>query len=270
MGVTPDAAAGPSTHGAMTARWHRLGPRLIVAGAAAFVLVMVVVYWRDQPAAFGYDYSFYVAVARRWLETGVYYVPYQVAGPYPFHDMVDNLYPPSALLLFVPASVAPAVLWWIIPGAVVAFAFWRFRPSPWAWVGIALIMCWPKSYIAWIFGNTEIWVMAAVAGGLIWGWPAAGIAFLKPVFAPLGLVGVRRRSWWIASAVLVAVSLSMLSLWLDWVAVVTNVQMEGGLMRLQGVPMPLIPIVAWLGRARPARLDPSVAVRDGVAAATPS
>jgi hypothetical protein len=265
MGVTPDAAAmfaADRTRRTLEShRWSRLAPRLIVAAAGAFVIAMVVLYWREQPASFGYDFSFYVAVARRWLETGVYYVPYQIEGPYPFHDMVDNLYPPSALFLFVPAALAPAIAWWLIPGAVIVFALWTWRPSPWGWALIALLMCWPKSYIAWIFGNTEIWVVAAVAGGLLWSWPAAIIPLLKPVFAPLGLIGVRRRSWWIASATTAAISLPLLSLWLDYPAVVTNVEMESDLVKFQGVPMLLVPIIAWLKRRRPVLTESDLAAR---------
>lgn len=223
-------------------------PRLVVAGCGAFVVAMVILYWREQPRSFGFDFSFYRFVGQRWLGTGVYYVPYQLAGPYPFHDMVDNLYPPSALFLFVPATILPGVLWWIVPAAVVGYAFWTWRPAPWAWAIAALLMCWPKSYIAWIFGNTEMWVMAAVAGGLLWGWPAV-IAFIKPVFAPLALVGIRRRSWWVASAIVAVVSLAMLPMWLDYLAVVRNLE-HNGLLFAQGVPLLLVPLIAWRGRRR--------------------
>lgn len=257
MGLTPEVATGmganAATRESAQTRWSWLAPRLIVAGATAFVVAMVVLYWREQPTSFGYDYSFYLGVGLRWVDMGVYYVPYQLAGPYPFHDMVDNLYPPTALFLFVPAAFTPAITWWLMPAALLTYALRKWRPSPWTWVAIALLMCWPKSYIAWIFGNTEIWVMAAVASGLLWGWPAASIAFLKPVFAPFGVVGIRRRSWWMASAGLAVVSLVMLSMWLDYVAVIANVRMESDLIKFQGLPMLFIPVIAWLGRSSPSR-----------------
>ena len=51
-------------------------------------------------SSLGMDFFFYRDVAARWLETGAYYLPHQLSGPYTATLMVDNLYPPTALLLF--------------------------------------------------------------------------------------------------------------------------------------------------------------------------
>ena len=57
-------------------------------------------------------------ITRNWVDTGEFYLPHQLAGPYQVQTLVDVLYPPIALYLFVPFLVLPAVLWWAIPMSV--------------------------------------------------------------------------------------------------------------------------------------------------------
>src|SRR5450759_88660 len=52
----------------------------------------------------GVDYRLYMDAARRWLDGGGFYLPFQVAGPYPVL-LGDVMYPPNALFLFVPACL---------------------------------------------------------------------------------------------------------------------------------------------------------------------
>jgi hypothetical protein len=178
----------------------------------------------------------------------VFYWPHQLEGPYDFSVMVDNLYPPPALPLFVAAAIMPWFLWWAIPAAVVLFVIAGYRPGPWAIAAMLVAMCWQKANIAWMYGSTDIWMMAGVAGGLRWGWPAAFV-LLKPSLAPFALVGVRRPSWWIAAAVLAVVSLPMLPLWADYLTSMRNLRVDPAY-SLHSIPLLLIPIIAWLGRTR--------------------
>ena len=76
------------------------------------------------------DYGFYHDVGARWLADGTYYLPHQLAGPYQLSLMIDILYPPSALLLFVPFSIAPAILWWAIPIGVTLLVVVVGTPRP--------------------------------------------------------------------------------------------------------------------------------------------
>jgi hypothetical protein len=220
-----------------------LTPRAISAIALGLVLALLVLYALVEPRSFGFDYLYYKNLGVRWLETGTYYWPHQLAGPYQFTHMLDNLYPPSALLLFVPAVFAPALLWWVVPAAVVGYALWTWRPGAWATAIMLVLMCWPKSYVSWIYGSTDIWMMAGVAGGLLWGWPAV-LIFLKPTLAPLALVGAGRRSWWVAVVALVIVSLAAMPMWLDYLTAMRNLVLSP-LAAIQGVPLLLIPIVGW-------------------------
>ena len=165
--------------------------------------------------------------------------------------MVDVLYPPHALFLFVPLAFVPAITWWVVPIAVIGYAVWRWRPAPWAWVAMILLLMWPRANAAFLFGNTDMWMAAAVAAGLLWGWPALALT-LKPTFLPLAFIGVRTRGWWIALAVLGVVSLAMIPLWIDYLTAMRVANIGLGY-SLGSVPLLLVPIVAWLGRRRQTR-----------------
>jgi hypothetical protein len=191
------------------------------------------------------DYIFFRDLGARWLAGGPYYLPHQLAGPYDVELMVDTLYPPAALLLFVPLAFTPAILWWIIPIAVVGYVIWSYRPSPPAVFAMACLMLWPRSVGPFIYGGTDMWVTAGVAAGLRWGWPAALIA-LKPSFLPLAIVGVRHRSFWVAAAVLALITLPMLG---DYITAMRNLHISAEY-SLGALPLMFVPIVAWLGRTR--------------------
>jgi hypothetical protein len=190
----------------------------------------------------GIDYSLYMDATRRWLAGGSFFQPYQLAGAYPI-QMGDVLYPPSALLLFVPFTILPAVLWWAVPLGVTATMVWRLRPSPIAWPFIALCCFWPPFVARIVAGNPVMWAMAAVAIGFAVRWAFVGV-LIKPSLFPFALLGVRDRSWWIALAILVLVSLPFGALWIDWITAVTNSTGGGLLYSLQDVPILLLPVIA--------------------------
>jgi hypothetical protein len=162
--------------------------------------------------AVGTDHTFYREVGQRWLDTGVYYLPHQLAGPYQVQADVDVLYPPLALLLFVPLVWLPFPLWWIVPGVVVGLTLWKLRPVLWTWPIMAALFAWPRGVSNLIYGNSDMWIATFICGGLLIAWPAV-LVVIKPSVIPFALIGSRRRSWWIAAGGLAILSLFMIQLW---------------------------------------------------------
>ena len=94
--------------------------------AAAPFLVLWVLQWVEAAGRWGeasqllaVDYQLYMDAARSWLADGTFYLPYQLAGPY-LVTAGDVLYPPYSLVLFVPFTFLPAILWWAVPIAITA------------------------------------------------------------------------------------------------------------------------------------------------------
>ena len=90
-----------------------VGLTIVLLGIAAAMAASMWVIIRDQNAI-GADPVFFRDIAQRWLDTGEFYTQRQLSGPYTTVTLQDNLYPPSALYLFVPFTVLPHVLWWIL------------------------------------------------------------------------------------------------------------------------------------------------------------
>jgi hypothetical protein len=217
---------------------------LLVAETILFVQVIQA----DPVRYLWMDFLYYRDLGDTWLVNGQWYLPHQLSGPHVFTQMVENLYPPIALLLFVPAAILPPVVWWLVPIAVLGFALARWRPQARAWIVLVLLLMWPRAIGAYIYGNTDMWIAAGIAAGLIWGWPVVLLA-LKPTFIPLALIGVRRRSTWIAGLGLAAVSLLMLPLWFDYLTAMRNLSVEWSY-SMGSLPLICVPFVGWLGRTR--------------------
>jgi hypothetical protein len=203
----------------------------------------------------GLDYRWHMDASQRLLDTGSPYWPWQVAAPY----VIGNgaiLYPPTAFLLFVPFLWLPAVLWWAIPMGLTVYCMARHRPSLVAWAVILGLVAWPNTLNTYLFGNPGMWMTAFLAAGTVWGWPVVLLA-LKPSFVPFAIIGIRKRSWWVAAVALGLVSLVFGQLWLEWLTVLRNATDGSLLYNLPSLPTMLLPIVAWLGatsaQARPAR-----------------
>jgi hypothetical protein len=223
-----------------------------VALTLAFVLLdalYVAANWATLRSQVGVDYRLYMDTATRWLAGGGYFQPYQLAGPYPISPG-DILYPPVALLLFVPFTFLPAILWWLIPAAAVAWCVGRLRPGPIVWPMLALCLAWPPTLVKVVTGNPVIWAVAALALGVVYAWPSV-LVLIKPSLFPFALFGAWRRRWWIGLAVLVLVSLPFGSLWIDWVHSILNSQGGGLAYSSLEIPMLAFPVVVWLGRERP-------------------
>jgi hypothetical protein len=228
---------------------------LVVTGAILVIVAWeAVVLWRyigDQHAL-GTDFDYYRGIGQRWLDTGSFYLPRQLSGPYVVRADVDVLYPPIALLLFVPFTVLPWPVWWLVPLGTLAWVVLRWRPAPWTWPILALLAAWPTQVAHVLYGNSTTWAIAAAAAGIAAGWPGVFV-ILKPSLAPFALAGIRRRSWWVAALLLGLLSLAMLPLWVDFLAVIRNSD-AGPAYSLLDLPPMLFPVVAWLGR-RPGGID---------------
>jgi hypothetical protein len=225
-------------------------PLTIALGAVA--IVELIFLWQniDQQDALGLDYRWFVGVAQHWLDTGEFYVARQLTGPYHVETLVDVLYPPNALLLFVPFTVLPAFLWWAIPLGVFGFSIVYLRPARWAWPLRAACMAWPWTISQVLYGNTNMWIAGFVAGGALIAWPSVFV-LLKPSLLPFALVGIGRRSWWIALAALAVLSLPFGTLWLDYLSSMRNSDVST-VRSLFTLPNLLPPVIALLASRHPA------------------
>jgi hypothetical protein len=136
-----------------------------------------------------------------------------------------------------------------VPTGILAGSIYRWRPRWWAWAGLGLVALWPRTVGAVLFGNTDMWMAALVAGGLLWGWPAVLVS-IKSTLMPLAFLGLHRRSWRLAAGGLVALLLVTLPFWLQYVRVLRDVRGLGLDYSLGSAPFVFAPLVAWLGRSR--------------------
>lgn len=240
-------------------RWPNFSWRAAaVLSAAVFAVpvlfVLVVPHALEQPL--GVDFALYRDVTTRWLAGGPFYEPYQLAGPYEIRAG-DVLYPPAGLWLFVPFAVAAgawsilAAAFWLVPLAITAATVVALRPRPLVWPLIAVCLANPTTLLKIWTGNPVMWSMAAMALAVV--GPsrfAAPFVLLKPSLAPFALFGIRRRSWWLGAASVLALSLPFGSLWADWLATVLNSRGGGLLYSALEIPMLLLPLAAWVGRTR--------------------
>jgi hypothetical protein len=263
----------PPVHGSTFTDWHLrliyVGLTVVFLGIAAAVAASLWLIIGDQNAI-GADPVFFREIAQRWLDTGEFYTERQLAGPYTTVTLQDNLYPPSALYLFVPFTVLPAVLWWILPIAFVIWAVWRLRPRAWSWPLLALVLALPKTWVVLFYGNTDMWLTAFVAGAVLFAWPAIMIT-IKPSLVFLALIGITRRSWWMAAAVFAVLNIPLIPLWLEWTTVIRNSTVTAEY-SLANLPLITLPIVAWLASSRRVglRLSPRIAARLPQATTVPS
>lgn len=214
------------------------------------------------PGAIGIDYTTAMDAAHRWLSGSSPYLARQLAGPYKLiganiADSGEMLYPPVVLPLYAAFSVGPAILWWAIPAALCAMGLRRARPARWTWPILALCLVVGQGIPLIIAGNPTIWVVAAALWAPSLGWPGP-LILLKPSLAPLALLGIRHRSWWIGAGLLGIACLPFGSLWADWARSVVNMRTSspaGVLYSLQQLPILLIPLIVaarvWTGARRP-------------------
>jgi hypothetical protein len=253
VGVLVRAALPQGVASASLQRWGRplaVGVTGLLVALAAFLLWTLLTDPR-YASLLGNDRAIYVSAVTRWNDGGAFYLPAQVAGPYEIQTG-HVMYPPIALPMFELFAWLPPVLYWLVPLLTIALVTAYHRPAWWAWPLIAACVAYPWTGMLVVAGNPTLWVTAAVAAGTLLGWPAVLVA-LKPSLVPFALIGVRRRSWWVAGAALLVMAAAFGSLWIDWVHVVINARgwRSGPLYSLSDVPLLAIPVIAWMaGRFR--------------------
>lgn len=238
------------------------GPALAGVLALYAVMLFVSVYQgaltRGDVAG---DFDVYVRIGRLWLDTGQAYYPYQLTGTYTAPSLAD-LYPPLALYLFVPlAAVPPAAwwlesLWWAIPLGVTAWVMFFMRPARWSWPFLVLMTGANLAFVVgFVWGNTNIWSMAAVALAFRFA-PASWVLAFKPSVWPLSLLFARRRSWWLAGGVVILLAMPAAGLWLDWLRALQHYRGPTLTYNLSALPMVLSPVLARIASTRfPVRLS---------------
>lgn len=201
------AAAGVdrAAKGARPTDWHFVATRT-VAGVLALAFGYQLLVAATNPLGVlhygGADYSVYMEATRRFLAGGRLYEPFQV------------MYPPMALVLFVPFAFLPAVLWWVVPLGTIAYVAVRQCRTDWQRVALLASLV-PFTLTPIATGNGSIWVAAAVVAANRWRWPSC-LVLLKPTFAPWALIGIRSRTWWVGLGLLAVVSLALMPLWFEW------------------------------------------------------
>jgi hypothetical protein len=230
---------------------------IVILAIGGLRLALLIAEAAPSPGAIGIDYTTVMDAAHRWLAGSSPYLARQLNGPYPqiganLADSGEMLYPPIALPFFAAFSALPGFLWWVIPAALAAMGLRRARPARWAWPILALCLVVGQSVPLMIAGNPTIWIVVAGLWAPSLGWPGP-LMLLKPSVAPLALLGIRHRSWWVAAAILAAASLVFGRLWVDWFWSVTNLRVSGAggiLFSLHQLPILLIPVVVAVA-ARP-------------------
>ena len=209
----------------------------------------------DSSVNWAVDYTLYHDATNRWLLGDGFYLPRQLAGPYPVvHG--DVLYPPTILILLVPFAVLPAWLWWGIPNGIVAAVHVWHRPHPAAWAALALGHWYPTKGVRLIHGNPGIWITAGLALGTVFGWPSVRVLF-KPTLGSFALVASAARRWWVALGGLIVAATVFLPMWPDYVRVLLHSWGADGVFHaLNEVPMTALRFLAWLGGRRPGARTP--------------
>ena len=192
----------------------------VILAVAGYELAIVVPRAVSLGAPLGVDFHQYLEHARRFVETGAFYLDRQLRGPYVIGPG-DPLYPPAILYLLVPFLVIPQVLWWLVPLGLIGTLVTTSKPKPWAWPLLALILADPRTMEIIIYGNPAMWISAAVAGALLWSWPGA-LVLLKPSLAPFALIGVRSRGWWLTLAMGVVLSIPLAGLYVQFARVLLD------------------------------------------------
>jgi hypothetical protein len=228
----------------------------VVASLATLVAVEQLFYFLGGMYGWygGSDFDLYIAATHRWLSGGDFYPAVQTAGAYVL-EYGAILYPPQMLALFVPFTVMPAVLWWIIPTVATAWIVAGYRPGPWTFAVMLLpILAWPLTVLTWWSGTPTIWFVMFVA--LATRWPMTSALILaKPTLLPFALLGVRRRAWWLILAVGLVTAVIAEPLTVQWVMSMVNARgpMVSPLYSVDNVPLMMMPVTAWIGwrRSRP-------------------
>jgi hypothetical protein len=235
-----------------TAGQRRRGwPNAVFVTSTVVILGFTVAFWiygflGPPEWRIGYpDLTVYTDATRRLFGGGSWYLERQLHGPYEI-TQGDVLYPPVTAWFFAPWLALPDWTFSAVPVAVTAWVVGRFRPAPWTWPLLALCVAWPMVPLKTLRLNPDVWLMAAVATGLVYRWPGAFV-LVKPSMLPFAMIGMRSRGWWAVVGLLLAGSLPFLAQTLMYPQVILDTRGGGLLYSIPDVPFLLIPVIAWLG-----------------------
>jgi hypothetical protein len=216
----------------------------------AFAFAVAGLTWGTVASAnrVGADFQLYVDASRGVLAGHGLYPAHQLAGPYDVADG-DILYPPPIVLLMLPFTILPTILFWVIPLGIIAAIVVRYRPAVWSWPLLALGFAYPVTSLKIVHGNPTMWIVAAIALGTVTAGPAVFVLF-KPTLAPFALIGVNRRRWWLALVIAIVLAALFAPLWPDYLTVLANTRGRGILYSLDEVPFALVPVIAWIASPR--------------------
>src|SRR4051812_24544120 len=212
----------------------------------AFAFAVAGLTWDTVASAnrVGADFHLYLDASRGVLAGHGLYPAHQLAGPYDLADG-DILYPPPIVLLMLPFTFLPAILFWVIPLGIIGAVVVRHRPAVWSWPLLALGFAYPITSLKIVHGNPTMWIVAAIALGTVTAGPAVFV-LLKPTLAPFALIGVNRRRWWLTLGIAIVAAAAFAPLWPDYLTVLANTRGRGILYSLDEVPFALIPVIAWV------------------------
>jgi hypothetical protein len=234
------------------ARWARpLAVGLTVLFVAIALALFVSIYAGLAAKGWiGVDFVAYQMFGEHFLATGDPYLPAQYVSPWVGPGNVTNLYPPPAILLFAAFTIIPWPLWWGIPLGITVWILWFWRPAYWSWPVITAICCLVPFLAALSTGNSDLWVMAAIA--LATRWPAAAwFLIAKPSELPLSLLWFRQRPYWQGFVIATIVSAALLPLWFRWFEVLANYVGAPELTySIVGWPFVLIPVIGRIASTR--------------------
>lgn len=250
-----ELAVSSGTWSTSTLRAARIVAVTIVGVLLLFAAVQTVAIYNGAVIRgdVGWDAHVYALIGTHFIETGHAYYPSQLA-PYVAEGIV-NIYPPTALYLFVPASILPLILWWIVPLVVIGWSLYRLRPAWWSWPLMALACVLPLEGpgvpVALVYGNTLLWIVAALFAAAAFRPGIAWAVAIKPTAFLFALPFVVRawRGW--SAPIAIALSLLLLPLWGDWLVAMQNLTGASPLHEIAHWPTYAIPLVAWVAR-RPA------------------
>jgi hypothetical protein len=227
-------------------RWDRplaLALLLLAVIQASTVVLPAI----GQTVSVGRDLDLYLEATRRWMAGGPFYPAHELSGPYHL-AFGDILYPPYALVLFVPFTYLPAFLWWAIPLGILVAVVASWTPSMLAVALITVCATFPNTIALVLNGNPVLWVGAAIALGTWFRWPSV-LAALKPSVGFVALIWARNRRWRIAAAAGLGVAALFAPLWPDYISAIEHARTPlGPFYSLGDLVFVLIPIVARLGR----------------------
>jgi hypothetical protein len=249
-------------------RFAAVGLALVMAAEVAVSLVSVLSAAAHAPRpTLGYDFQIYVDRTQSWLGGEGFYRARQLDGPYSIEGG-DALYPPPAILLFLPWALgAPPLLWWAIPAVIAVIALIRLRPPAWAWlVLLATLVLVPRLSVAIVLGNPSLWVFAAILAGWAFQWPAV-IALLKPALALFAFGGARGEAWWRAVGIALTAALAFAPMWPDYARVLLDAKNTGDIEYVIGeIPIALaLSLVGYAGFRRSSCRRASLVAADAFA-----